>query len=610
MQNTDDNRNMIMFLIASMVLLFAYQFLYIGPQQQKEAAKRAAAAASAQSVVPQTATPTNLSREAALKASPRVLIDTPSIKGSIALVGGRIDDVSLVKYDAELGGKTGKVALFQPVGTASAYYAESGFMGQNIPNLPNANTIWALKSGTTLGVGKPIVLTYNNGAGLVFDRTIAVDENYLISVSDTVANTTAAPVALSSYAQVVRLGLPPKHQDNIVHEGPIANWSKLKNGSVSDGYIASYIKYKDMIKKGRQEQDSKGGWLGITDTYWLTALIPDQSKTVAASLLSTSQDGKPKFQAGFIGPVTEIKSGQAIRFDHKLFAGAKRNEMLEAYSQSTGAPRLEAAIDWGMFAFLTRPMHWLLDFFNAYFKNFGWAILALTVVVKLVFYPLAQSAQKSMLQMKKVQEHLAPKLEAIKARHPNDPQKQQMETMELYQREKINPMAGLQGCLPMFLQLPVFFALYKVLLISIDMRHAPFIGFVKDLSAPDPTSIINLFGLLPFDPAAVPLIGGILAGPLHIGVVAILYGLTMWLSQRMTPMTAIDPMQKAMFEFMPLIFTFIMAQFAVGLLIYWVWSNILTTLQTYAITRTLKMDNVIDQTIAKLMARFKGQAST
>jgi YidC/Oxa1 family membrane protein insertase len=266
---------------------------------------------------------------------------------------------------------------------------------------------------------------------------------------------------------------------------------------------------------------------------------------------------------------------------------------------------LDSAIDWGLVSFLTHPMNWLLEQLYKVMKNFGLAILALTVIVKLIFYPLAHSSYESMLKMKAVQQHLAPKLEAIKKKFPDDQQKQQQETMELYQREKINPMAGLSGCLPMLLQIPVFFALYQVLMISLDMRHAPFFGFITDLSAPDPTTIINLFGLLPFNPATSPLIGGILAGPLHIGIVAILYGFSMWLSQHMTPMAGIDEMQKKIFEFMPIIFTFVMAPYAIGLLVYWVWSNILTMLQQYSIMRRLKVDNIIDTTIEKVMTKLK-----
>jgi len=602
----DDNRNLFMFLIASMVLLFAYQFLVVDPAQKRAQAQRSQASASASlspGSLPSAASKV-LSTKDALALSPRLGVQSQSVSGSISLLGARIDDLRLLRYKEKQADNSSPVTLFEPLGTKHAYYGEHGYVADNIANLPGPQTQWHLVSGQALTPKTPVILEHDNGAGIVFRRTISLDKDYLFSINDQVINNTDKAVSLKPYAQIVRSGLPQKITDPAVHHGPIATWSRLKEGVPDKGHITHEIKYADMVKKARKEQDTKGGWVGITDTYWLASVIPDQNQTVRMMLKAANDKDKiPNFQSGYISEPINIDAGKSIEIKSRLFAGAKKNSLLKAYEVNQQIPRFDAAIDWGMLSFLTHPMNFLLEWFYKIFKNFGLAILALTVVVKIIFYPLAHSSYESMMKFKAVQQHLAPKLEAIKKRHPDDVQKQQQETMELYQREKINPMAPLGGCLPMLLQIPVFFALYKVLLISLDMRHAPFFGFITDLSAKDPTSIINLFGLLPFDPAAVPMIGGFLAGPLSIGIVAILYGLSMWLSQHMTPMTGVDEMQKKIFQFMPLIFTFVMAPFAVGLLVYWVWSNILTMIQQYTIMRRLKVENIIDETIAKLMKR-------
>jgi YidC/Oxa1 family membrane protein insertase len=602
----DDNRNLFMFLIASMVLLFGYQFLVVDPAQKRAQALKAqtSASASLQSLgLPQTFDRV-LSTKEALGLSPRIEVQSEAVSGSISLVGARIDDLRLLRYKETQNPNSPAVTLFEPLGTKYAYYGEQRYFAQNLNNMPGPDTQWRLVTGKVLTPKTPVVLEHDNGAGILFRRTVTLDNDYLFSITDQVINSTSAAISLQTSASIVRTGLPKKPSDPAVHAGPIATWSRLKDGAPDSGHITHEIKYNDLVKKGKKEQDTKGGWAGITDTYWLASVIPDQNQSVSMTLESVTDKQKvPTFRSGYLSEAITIAPGKSYEVKSRLYAGAKKNSLLKAYEVNQQIPRFDAAIDWGMLSFLTQPMNFVLEWFYKFFKNFGLAILALTVVVKIVFYPLAHSSYESMMKFKAVQQHLAPKLEAIKKRNPNDLQKQQQETMELYQREKINPMAPLGGCLPMLLQIPVFFALYKVLLISLDMRHAPFFGFITDLSAKDPTSIINLFGLLPFDPAAVPMIGGFLAGPLHIGIVAILYGLSMWLSQHMTPMTGVDEMQKKIFQFMPLVFTFVMAPFAIGLLVYWVWSNILTMIQQYTIMRRLKVDNIIDETIAKLMKR-------
>ena len=622
MNNTDDNKNMIYFLIASMALLGVYQYFVLGPQQKKKelAARAVAAAASSSAAAAGIALNaagvpivTTLSRDQALALSPRVKIDTPSLKGSISLKGGLIDDLYLAKYHDTTDPKSPLVELLRPANTDRAYYIQSGYFAQNVAGIPDANTLWTLTSGSALSPGKPIVLSYVNPIGLTFTRTLSVDENYMITSDDAVSNNGAQSISIQPFSTVMRSGIPDEAlKAGIVHEGILAAYSsKIENGRGSN-YLSQSLKYKDMVKdptkKAYDNVPSIGGWFGITDKYWMAAVIPNQSQAIQFTTKATTTGTTPIFRAGYADNYVTIPAGQTWKSQSHIFAGAKQTAQLEAYQNGLHIPRFGYATDWGNLQFITYPMYWLLDKLYGFIGNFGIAILALTVIVKLVFYPLAHNSYESMTKMRQVQDRLKPKLDAIKARYPDDAQKQQEATMALYQEEKVNPMAGLGGCLPMLLQLPVFWGLYKVLQLAIEMRHAPFFGWIKDLSAPDSTSIINLFGLLPFDPANVPLAGTVFAGPLHIGAVVILYGFTMWLSQQMTPMTGVDPMQKKMMSFMPLMLIFFMAHVAIGLIIYWIWSNILTILQQYTIMHRLKVSNPIDSFIAQVTTPKKTAA--
>lgn len=609
MNNTTDNKNMIYFLVISMAVLAIYQFFVFGPQQKKrEAAMQVAAAASSSAAakgLPLGGVSTTLTREQALATSPRITISTPSLKGSIALKGALIDDLYMIKYDQTVEKKNDPVELLTPAGAKNAYYVQSAYFAQNVPGMPDNNTVWTQTGGSVLSPGQPVVLSYDNGTGLTFTRTLSIDANYMITEDDAVTNTGTAPVSFQPFSVVMRSGMPADAGKNaVVHEGAIATYSKTMDKPKLGDYRTASLKYKDMAKpkdgKALESQDSVGGWYGITDKYWMAAVIPNQAQAVSYTAKAIVTDGVPVFRSGYVDAPVTVAPGQTWKAQSHVFAGAKQNTQLQAYEDSLHIPRFHWAVDWGMLSIITYPMYWLLDKLYAFLGNFGFAILALTVIVKVVFYPLAHRSYESMTKMRQVQDRLKPKLDAIKKRFPDDMQKQQEATMALYQEEKVNPMAGLGGCLPMLLQIPVFWSLYKVLQLAIEMRHAPFFGWINDLSAPDSTTIINLFGLLPFDPATVPLIGTILAGPLHIGVVAILYGCSMWLSQQMTPMTGVDPMQKKMMAFMPLMLTFFMAHVAVGLIIYWIWSNILTILQQYSIMHRLKVSNPIDTGFQKL----------
>ena len=355
------------------------------------------------------------------------------------------------------------------------------------------------------------------------------------------------------------------------------------------------IDYSDVEEEKRiTPAKSSDGWLGITDKYWLAALIPDQDERIEAEF-RVSGPGEPADKvhlAGMLGEAHTIQPNTQITETRRLFAGAKRNEILVGYQDSLDLPRFVYAIDWGFLWFLTRPIFWLVEFFYGILGNFGLAILGLTLTVRLIMFPLANKSYESMSKMRNLQ----PKMEEIKKKHPDEPQKQQQELMALYQKEKINPLAG---CLPLLLQIPVFYAVYKMLFVTIEMRHQPFFGWIRDLSAPDPTTIWNLFGLIPWDPSSAPLVGSLLGGTFALSVLAIFYGLTMWLQMAMSPQ-APDPMQRRIFQLMPIVFTFIMATFPAGLLIYWAWSNILTIFQQYIIMHRLKAENPIDTFIARM----------
>jgi YidC/Oxa1 family membrane protein insertase len=586
----DNSRNTIIFFVAAALLLLVYQVFVIDPQTKRQAEERArqapAAAASQQAAAPSV--PQAVTRAAAVAASPRVQIATPSLKGSLSLKGARIDDLYLVKYRETLDSPA-PVELFRPEGTQYAWFADVGWAGANVPGLPGPNTQWTLAKGSTLAPGQPITLSYTNGAGLTFTRTVAVDDKYMFTVTDTVANTSAQPVTLAPYGSVVRQGVPPGAGKNgVVHEGGMG-WLEDKRRP---------LKYAKWQKDGSSPTyTSTGGWIGITDHYWLAAVIPAQNEQVQGQYRLTKTPALNLLDANYVGQAKTIPAGRQITHTTQVFAGAKQRPVLEGYQDQLKIAHLDEAIDWGMLWFITRPIFGFLSWLYGHIGNFGVAILALTVVVRAIFFPLANKQYESMTKMKKVQ----PLMEELRTKFKDDPQKQQQELLAMYQREKVNPLAG---CLPIFLQIPVFFALFKVLQLEIDMRHAPFVGYIRDLSARDPTTIWNLFGAIPWDPGSAPFIGALLAGSLHIGMLPILYGFTTWLTTSMSP-PAPDPVQQRIFQLMPLLFTFIMAQFAIGLLVYYTWSNCLTVLQQYVIMRRFKVDNPIDQIIRKVTGQAK-----
>jgi YidC/Oxa1 family membrane protein insertase len=602
----ENTRNMVIFAVCTAAILILYQVFVMGPQmERRKAAQEAAVAeqtaapagATAGAVPGSTATGALTfvtDRTQALGRVPRIPVSTPTLQGSLSLQGGRIDDLFLKDYRQTIDPASPYEELFRPQGMEHAYFAQFGWTGQNIAGgVPGPNTVWRLTDGATLTQTTPVTLTWDNGQGLRFTRVIAIDAQYMFTVTDTVANLGTAPVIIAPYGRIERQGVPPTlGKTQILHEGAIGTFSK------GDGYTTTQLKYGDWAKKPREEFESTGGWLGMTDKYWMAALIPPQTEKVEAEFVVTDADRYNIHEARMLGEARTINPGRQIAEVQHLFAGAKRNEILSAYEKQYDLPRFIYAIDWGFLFFLTRPIFLLVEFFYGLVGNFGVAILLLTLTIKLIMFPLANKSYESLSRMRKLQ----PQMEKIKEQNKDDPQAQQKATMELYQKEKINPLAG---CLPILVQIPVFYALYKVLYVTIEMRHAPFFGWIRDLSAPDPTNIWNLFGLIPWDPSAVPLVGGLIGGgassgfTLGLSVLAIFYGFTMWLQTAMNP-PAPDPVQRRIFAWMPVVFTFIMAVFPAGLLVYWAWNNVLSIAQQYFIMHRFKAENPIDDFLAKL----------
>jgi YidC/Oxa1 family membrane protein insertase len=567
-----DQKNTILAIVLSALVFIGWQYFFGLPQmekqkqvvQQQQTQQQAPAPSETRPQAPgQTpATPQGpeLSREDALAKSQRVRIDTPRITGSIALTGGRIDDVSLATYRETVDPNSPAIILLSPSGSPHPFYAEFGWVAAAGSNakVPGADTVWRRQGSGDLGIGHPVTMTWDNGEGLEFRRTIAVDDKYMFTVADEVANKGAGGVTLYPYALVSRHGTPPTLGYYILFEGLI--------GMLDDKL--QEVKYADIEKeKVKEFKNARNGWLGFTDKYWAAALVPDTAARFDAKFTAGTIGTLKTYQTDYLLDARTIAPGASASATARLFAGAKEVATVNGYEKDLGLNRFKLLIDWGMFWFLTQPMFAVIDYFFHLVGNFGIAILIVTVLVKLVFFPLANKSYASMAKMKAVQ----PEMTAIRERFPDDKVKQQQEMMELYKKQKINPVAG---CLPIVIQIPVFFSLYKVLFITIEMRHAPFYGWIKDLSAPDPTNVFTLFGLIPWDPAHVPLLGAYLV----LGAWPLFMGVTMWVQMKLNPAPP-DPTQKMIFDWMPIIFTFMLASFSAGLVIYWAWNNTLSVIQ-------------------------------
>lgn len=580
----NDQRNMIIAIVLSAIVLIAWQYFVGIPQAEKQRAQQEALQKQ-QHQVEQTApgaipapaptpdgrplpgvapgtapAPAGATRDAVLAASPRIAIETPRIRGSIALKGARIDDVALKDYRETVDPRSSNIILFSPSGAPNAFYAEFGWVAPASANvkLPGPDTVWTAASPGPLTPERPVKLTWNNGEGLTFRRTIAVDANYMFTVDDEVENTGGDAATIYGYGLVSRHGTPKVAGFYILHEGLV--------GVLGDNKLHE-ISYSSIRGEPPQTVKSKGGWLGITDKYWAATLIPNQQADLQARFASAQAGAIDTYQTDYLLEATTVAPGGKAGMQSRLFAGAKEVAIVDSYENALGIKNFELLIDWGWFYFITKPLFFVLDWFFRLTGNFGVAILIVTVLIKILFFPLANKSYASMARMKAVQ----PQMLAIRDRYADDKVKQQQAMMELYRQEKINPISG---CLPIVIQIPVFFALYKVLFVTIEMRHAPFFGWIRDLSAPDPTTIFNLFGLLPYDPSVVPVLGPFLM----IGVWPLIMGFTMFVQMKMNPAPP-DPTQKMIFDWMPVFFTFLLASFPAGLVIYWAWNNLLSVLQ-------------------------------
>ncbi|MDI9348479.1 MAG: membrane protein insertase YidC [Candidatus Symbiobacter sp.] len=595
-----DNRNLILAIVLSVVIVTGYQFFWQIPHQKQQLAEMqarqalnsgsgtnsgvGAGASTSQGQVNQNsgivpapnatpkagdtanpaATAANpapphgqiLSRDQALAASPRIRIDTPKISGSIALKGGLVDDVVLKSYRETVAKDSAQIAFLSPIGTLHEYYADFGWTTtQAGVDLPNRDTIWTADSNAVLRPGLNVTLTWQNKDKIIFKRTYEIDSDYMITATQEVVNNSSQKVELYPYVLAAHRDKPQTLGYFILHEGFV--------GWLNDRLREH--KYTDLESANIMPEDSNGGWFGLTDKYFLLALIPTNNENVKTSFRRDTVNNVDHYQIDYLGSVRYVPPGDHLAVSTRIFAGAKEVRLLRKYEQEFGINRFDYAVDWGWFFFLTRPFFRLLDMIFAWVGNFGIAILIMTVLLKILFYPLAGKSYVMMNKMKR----LTPQITALREKYPDDKVRLNQEMMALYKTEKVNPVSG---CVPMLLQIPVFFSLYKVLFVTIEMRHAPFYGWIHDLSAPDPTTIFNLFGLINWQPPSF----------LMLGIWPIIMGVTMVAQQRMNPPPA-DPMQAKIFAYMPYVFTFMLASFPSGLVIYWAWNNALTVLQQYMI---------------------------
>ncbi len=574
----DQNRNLILAMVLSGLVILVWSFFFSPPptptplaSDPDVVATLTAPSASTTATIPSLPATTSETRDDALALSARVDIRTVSLTGSLSLTGGLIDDLKLVKYGVELDKSSDRVTLLSPSGGPEAYYTLQGWAPAAGEKVPGFDTLWAVESGNILTETTPITLVWDNGAGLIFRRTISLDANYMFTMEQSVQNNSTVTVNLQPYGTIARQGKPSVAGIYLLHEGIVRS---------SDGTIEE-IDYDDMpdftVDAAEKAPTSaidvaNAGWIGITDKYWMTTLIADAGQPFKSVVKYVA--GNNTYQTDLRLPTIAIAPGATGKATTRLFAGAKEVDTINTYQKDLNINQFVDSVDWGWFFFLTKPIFWVLHWLHGIIGNMGFAVIGLTLVIKTLLFPLAYKSYVSMSKMKKLQ----PEMEKIKEKVGDDRGKLQQEMMALYKKEKVNPASG---CLPILLQIPIFFALYKVLFVTIEMRHEPFIGWIKDLSAPDPTSILNLFGALPWD-APMP---GSVFGILSIGVFPILMGISMFMQQKLNPAPT-DKTQATIFAWMPWIFMFMLGQFAAGLVIYWVANNTITFIQQYTIMRS------------------------
>ena len=550
----NEQKNLLLAIVASLIILLIFQYLF--PTERKMIEENV----EAENQIKEVPQEKILDREEIVKNNKRIYFSESSrIKGSISLIGARFDDVILKDYKDTIKPESKQVTLLSPNNTLNPYFVELGWMSQENINLPNKNSEWQLIEGKELGPENHITIKWVSPEGIEFFRKIEVDKDYLITVEQKVTNVSNKDISLTQYGRINRTGTPKTSGFYILHEGPIA----VLNERLIE------IDYDDIIEEGSKSIISKGGWVGITDKYWLAALIPDQRSRIEGGFKAVLKNIE-RYQAQYTSNEIVLEKGETASVKSNVFIGAKEVDLLDKYSNQLSIEMFDRAVDFGWFYVITKPLFLLLHKLSDLLGNVGLSILALTVLIRILLFPLANKSFKSMSKMK----ILTPKMTEIRERYKTDKLKMQQEIMALYKSEKVNPLSG---CLPILIQIPIFFALYKVLFVTLETRHAPFYGWVKDLSAPDPTTIFNLFGLFNFMPPSFLMIG---AWPL-------LMALTMYLQQKLNPAPP-DPLQAKIMSFLPLMFLFLFATFPAGLVIYWTWNNILSIGQQWIIMKKTK----------------------
>lgn len=559
----NDKRNLIIFVLSSLLLWLAFEHFVIGPRVAAVKAQQVATEKNApQSRVEADQISKIIPRAEKIAATQRITLSSKELVGTIPVTGSRIDDIALKNYFTELKG-TENVILMSPAETEKPHYAETGWLSDSTDiKMPNKESVWSIQGNTTLTPSSPVTMTWSNGAGLTFEKTYKIDDHFMLSITQKVTNTSAREINLYPYSSLTRKGLPENHGKGIGYEGPM-------------GYIGDEleeIKYSTLEEDGIKKFTSLTGWIGFGEKYWLSALLPPQMEQTTFTFQAIPNLKDPQqniYQVDIRGEKKTVAPGQSVTDNLNLFVGAKQIKLLDEYEEKLGIKHFDLAVDFGLLYFLTKPLYFLLILFNSWVGNFGIAIILLTFVVRGAVYPLASKSYRSFAGLRKV----APKMAEIKERYGNDKPRLHQELVKLYETEKVNPMAG---CFPLLLQMPIFFAIYKVMSIAVEMRHAPFFGWIHDLSAHDPLTIFNLFGLLPFTPPSF----------LMIGPWSILMLVLMLIQKQLNPPPQ-EQIQKDMMNFMPWIMTYVLSSFASGLVIYWAVSNLLSVLQQAYIMRSM-----------------------
>ena len=571
----DQNKNLILATALSFIVILVWFVLFpppepVEPAPNAEVAATESGALGVDAEVPvqvgEATVAAPLAPEEAIANAPRVVIDSDSLTGTLTLTGGRLDDLSLKTYHETLEEGSDLVRLLAPIGTDHPYYASHGWVaavGATADQVPTASTEWQIESGETLSTDSDVTLVWDNGAGLVFRKTFSVDEHFLFTVTQSVENTTGSEIALRPYGLVARHGEPEQIGFFIQHEGVV----RMSDGAMEE------IDYDDMpdltTDEGRIEVE-ENGWIGFSDQYWMTALIPSPGR----DFRSTAKFANNIYQIETVYPMVTVAAGASASAETQFFAGAQEWEVIRGYQNDLGIDRFLDSIDWGWFFFLTKPIFAVLHWLNGLIGNMGWSIIGLTLIIKALLLPLAYKSYVSMAKMRELQ----PQMAKMKEDAGDDREKLQKGMMALYKENKVNPASG---CLPILMQIPIFFLLYKVIFVTIELRHAPWIGWVNDLSAPDTSSLFNLFGLLPWDAPAPESILSLV----FIGIMPIVLGISMWMQQKLNPAPT-DPTQKMIFAWMPWVFMFMLGSFASGLVLYWIANNTITFTQQYAIMRS------------------------